>query len=177
MAIETEKLLVLKAYYMGHAIAETNHNKNTALKMIDAAISKLESQKDPQSQVRLLFYVLLKSEILRDDQQVIDLRRRAKEVAEHIGGNVFDYYMAVEDATQTRKKAYGMQKGIISDKGIQTTVSYTVTDGYNVWVVSYDAACRALGVEERRLSEKELHFLHKVSLKEMLEKHGIEYPP
>lgn len=177
MTIETEKLLVLKAYYMGHAIAERNHNKYTALKMIDAAILTLEVNNDPQNRVRLLFYVLLKSEILRDDQQVVESRRRAKAIAEDMGGNVFDYYMAVENATQTKKKAYGMQKGVIADKGVQTTVRYTVTDGYNVWVVSYDAACRALGVDERRLSEKELHFLHKVSLKEMLEKHGIDYTP
>ena len=177
MATDTEKLLVLKAYYMGHAVAQKKHNESEALKMADSAIAKLEQFSDSQSKVRLLFYVLLKSEILRETQDVIELRRRAKAIAEDIGGNVFDYFMAVEDATQTRKKVYGIQTGIIADKGVQSTVRYTVSDGFNVWVVSYDAACRALGIDENRLSDKDRHFLYKVSLKEMLEKHGVEYAP
>lgn len=177
MATDTEKLLVLKAYYMGHAIAQKKQIESVALKMAGAAIAKLEQSDDPQSKVRLLFYVLLKCELLRETQKVVELRKQAKAIAQDIGGHVFDYFMALEEATQTTKKAYGLQKGIIADKGIQTTVNYTVSDGFNVWVISYDAACRALGVDENRLSNNERHFLHKVSLKEMLTKHGIEYAP
>ncbi|MEJ1470250.1 MAG: hypothetical protein RPU59_04155 [Candidatus Sedimenticola sp. (ex Thyasira tokunagai)] len=170
MTINTEKLLVLKAFYMGHAVAEKKHNAPVAIDMIDTAVRKLEKSTDEKNKIRLLFYVLLKSEILRETPDVIGLRAQAKETAESIGGNVFDYYMAVEEATQTISKAYGIQKGVIENKGVQTTESYTVSDGFNVWVVSYDAACRALDVNEHRLSEQETNFLHHISLKEMLKK-------
>jgi hypothetical protein len=69
-----------------------------------------------------------------------------------------------------------LQVGVIGDEGIKPTVSYTVGDGFNIWLVRYDAACRALGVDERRLTERETHFLRKVTLREMLEKHEIELP-
>ena len=176
MAIDTEKLLVLKAYYMGHAIAEKKQNIPVAIDMVNAAIQYLEAHRTEENEMRLLFYVLLKAEILRETDEAIELRKRAKKISEKIGGNVFSYYMAVEEATQTKSKAYGIQQGVIANKGVQTLESYTVTDGFNVWVVRYDVACRALGVDEHRLTEKESNFLQKITLKEMLEKHGIKYP-
>jgi hypothetical protein len=86
--------------------------------------------------------------------------------------------MAVEDATQSRKKAYGMHVGVIADEGIRKGSStYLHWDGDQVNRVGYDAALRALGVDELRLSEKEMNFLHHVSLLEMLKHHGIPYAP
>ena len=175
MSVQTEKLLVLKAFYMGHAISEKKHNISVALDMVETAIRKFAASEDSQSRLRLLFYLLLKAEILRETPEVIEIRARAKEVSQQIGGRVFDYFMAIEESTQSRKKVYGMQVGVIADEGIKPTVSYTVSDGFNVWTVRYDAACRALGVDERRLTEKEIQFLRKVTLKEMLEKHGVEH--
>lgn len=176
MSVDTEKLLVLKAYYMGHAIAEKKSNMSDALDMTDAAIRQLEKLSSEQNKFRLLFYILLKSEILRETRDVIELRKKAKEVAEDIGSYVFEYYMAVEDATQTKSKAYGIQKGVISNKGVQTMESYSVSDGFIIRDVNCDLACRALGVDEHALSEKESNFLHNISLNEMLVKHGIKYP-
>lgn len=175
MAIETEKLIVLKAFYMGHAISEKKHNIAIALDMVETAIRNFVASQDSQGRLRLLFYLLLKAEILRETPEVVNIRAHAKEISLRIGGRVFDYFMAIEDSTQSRKKVYGMQVGVIADEGIKPTVSYTVSDGFNVWTVRYDAACRALGVDERRLTEKESHFLRKVTLKEMLEKHGVKY--
>jgi hypothetical protein len=176
MAIDTEKLLVLKAYYMGHGIAEKKQNVSVGIDMANSAIQYLKADRTEKNDTRLLFYVLLKSEILRGTDEAIELRKRAKEISERFGGNVFSYYMAVEEATQTKSKAYGIQQGVIANKGVQTVESYTVTDGFNVWVVRYDAACRALGIDENRLTKKESNFLQKITLKEMLKKHGIKYP-
>lgn len=175
MTVPPEKLLVLKAFYMGHAISEKKNNISVALDMVDTAIRKLAATEDHQGKMRLLFYLLLKAEILREKPEVVEIRARAKEVSQQIGGHIFDNFMAIEDSTQSRKKVYGMQVGVIADEGIKPTVSYTVSDGFNVWTVRYDAACRALRIDERRLTEKEDHFLRKVTLKEMLEKHGVEY--
>lgn len=176
MTVETEKLLVLKAFYMGHAISEKTHNIPVALTMVNKAIQSLQGSFDNRALLRLLFYVLLKAEILRQSPDVLAIRAYAREISQRIGGNVFDYFMAIEDGTQTRKKVYGLQVGVIGDEGIKPTVSYTVGDGFNIWLVRYDAACRALGVDERRLTERETHFLRKVTLREMLEKHEIELP-
>jgi len=175
VTVPPDKLLVLKAFYMGHAISEKKHNISVALDMANTAIQKFETTDGSQGKMRLLFYLLLKAEILRETPEVIKIRARAQEVSRQIGGHIFDRYMAIEDSTQSRKRVYGMQVGVIADEGIKPTVSYTVSDGFNVWTVRYDAACRALGIDEQRLTEKEDHFLRKLTLKEMLEKHGVAY--
>ena len=170
MATDLHKLFILKAYYMGHAISEKKSGVQQAIAMADAAITELEDKNDEQNRLHLLFYILLKTEILRATSDISELRKRAKKISQELSLPIYEDYMMVEDATQTRKKAYGLETGVIADKGVQTTVSYTVTDGYNVWLISYDAACRALNVDENSLSDQEMHFLHKTTLKEMLER-------
>ena len=64
MSVQTEKLLVLKAFYMGHAISEKKHTISVALDMVETAIRKFAASEDSQSRLRLLFYLLLKAEIL-----------------------------------------------------------------------------------------------------------------
>lgn len=175
MLVPIEKLLVLKAFYMGRAISEKKHNISVALDMAETAIRKFAVRKDNESKLRLLFYLLLKAEILRETPEVVEIRARAREVSQQIGGSVFDYFMAVEDNTQSRKKVYAMHVGVVTDEDMKRTDSYTSSDGFNLWTVRYDAACRALGVDRCRLTENENHFLRDVTLKAMLEKHGVEY--
>ena len=178
MAVDIRKLLVLKAFYMGHAISETKHNIAVALDMIDTAIRSLEKNQNRQDQLRLLFYVLLKSEILRETADVLELRAYAKDISEGLGGRVFGYFMAVEESTQTRKRIYGIKVGVVADEGVKNpTFSHDEKDGIYVRRVHADGACRAIGVEKDQLTKKEINFLYKVTLKEMLEKHGIQYAP
>jgi hypothetical protein len=127
-----------------------------------------------QEKLRLLFYLLLKAEILRETPEVFRIRLYAQKLSNQISSLIFQSYMTIEDSTQSRNKVYGTHVGVIASEGVKPTVSYSVRDG--VVSVRYDAACRALGIDERRLSEKEANFLRRVTLKEMLEKHGIEYP-
>ncbi|MFD1710649.1 hypothetical protein FVQ98_18205 [Ottowia sp. GY511] len=175
MTIQADELLVLKAFYMGHAISTRKASIPVALGMADKAIEKFEAAEDDQEKIRLLFYLLLKAEILRGTPQAIEIRARAQEISRQIDEHIFERYMAIEDSTQSRKKIYGIQVGVIADEGVKPTVNDTVSDGFNVWTVRYDAACRALGIDERKLTKKEDHFLRKVTLKEMLEKHGVKY--
>ncbi len=80
------------------------------------------------------------------------------------------------EATQTTKKAYGIEKGVIADKGIRTTEKFfylSDTGGWNAGV--HDLACRALGINERRLSDDEQEYLHHTSLTEILERDSINY--
>lgn len=175
MALEPDKLLVLKAFYMGRAIATRPRGKSDAIRMIDTAISQLQNSNDSRSQVRLLFYLLLKSEALRGDLDIVALRKHAKTIAERIGGHTYQYFMALEEATQTRKKIYGVELGIIADKGIQTGEDRMLDSDLSSQEPRNDLACRALGVDRTELSTKELHFLHKISLKALLDQHGIEH--
>jgi hypothetical protein len=148
VAVQTEKLLVLKAFCMGRALLEKKHNISVALNMAETAIQKFVICKDDQSMKRLLFYLLLKAEILRETPEALEIRARAREVSQQIGSRVFDYFMAVEDITSRA--------------------------GFSSWTSGYEAACKTLDVNRYQLTEKENRFLRDVTLKHMLEKHEVE---
>ena len=78
MALETEKFLVLKAHYMGRIIAGEKGEINSVLDSIDKAINELEFKEGKKEKLRQIFYIILKAEILRENQNVIDLRKRVK---------------------------------------------------------------------------------------------------
>ncbi|WP_206536099.1 hypothetical protein, partial [Melaminivora alkalimesophila] len=72
MAVETERVLALKAFYMGHAIAEKHSIKATALAMVSAAISHLQNTTNAPEKLRLAFYHILRAEILRHETTPLD---------------------------------------------------------------------------------------------------------
>lgn len=171
------KLLVLKAFYLGRALSD-HIDKTWAIDVINRAIEQLSELPDSQSKVRLLFYLLLKSEINRQSDNVFETREYAKEVATDLGGEIFHDFMSIENATQTLKAAYGLEKGFIADRGVKNTItSKEVGFGYNKHIEYYDIACSAVGIDPNKLSDKDFDFLHKVSLTKMLESHGIKGIP
>ncbi len=142
-----EKLLVLKVFILAHKISSKQTSKTMALDMVNVAINKLSGSIDEENTLRLIFYLLLKSEILRETDAVASLRKEAKSIAEKTRSDSFRLFMAVQEATQTRSTDSGFQKDMFAN----------------------------IGIDEQNLSEKECNFLFKATLKEMLEKHGIEY--
>ena len=61
--IKIDKLLVLKAFYLGYEIRENHFNEAEALKMVNRAIDYYESQNRTFSKSELkrkLFYLLIK---------------------------------------------------------------------------------------------------------------------
>ena len=94
-----------------------------------------------------IFYLLLKSEILRETDAVASLRKEAKSIAEKTRSDSFRLFMSVQEATHARSTDSGFQKDMFAN----------------------------IGIDEQNLSEQECNFLFKATLKEMLEKHGIEY--
>lgn len=175
--IDRVKLAILKAYLLGRAVAERHGSKGEILRLTQAAIDQLSTSGSDEQNIQLLFYTLLKCELLRESPDIVSCRAQAKSVAYQIGEEVFDNYMAVQDATQTKKAAYGMQQGIIADSGVQTYEEYGVSDGHHVWIVRKNVALEALNIDEKDLSESEMRFLHEVPLYKILEKHGIEVAP
>ena len=55
MGISTDKLLVLKAFYLGYEIREKHEFEEKALKMIDYAINQLSNKTNKSDLKRLLF--------------------------------------------------------------------------------------------------------------------------
>lgn len=173
MSVNAATLLVLKAFYLGRAISDKKQSIALALPMIDAAVDALGKNQDPQSRMRLAFYLLLKAEILRESSQVIELRARAQAVAP----NIFENFMAIEDATQSSAARYGMHEGVIADEGVKIRrQAHWYLVGKSIAEVG-DFAMMALGVDERNISDKEMNFLHKVTLLDLLMHHGIPYAP
>jgi hypothetical protein len=177
MSVSTEKLLALKAFYMGHAIAEKHIIKPTALAMINAAIARYQNSRETTEKVRLAFYFILRAEILRHEDTPIDDRREAQRICHEIGSSLYEYFMAIENATQSTKRLDGIQTLSVVDEGIKRTESYWATDGWVSWVVRYDIATRALGISERDITVKQRQFLERATLKDMLDKHGVKYAP
>ncbi len=145
--VSIEKLLVLKVFILAHKISSKQTSKTMALDMVNVAINKLSGSIGEENTLRLIFYLLLKSEILRETDAVASLRKEAKSIAEKTRSDSFRLFMAVQEATQTRSTDSGFQKDMFAN----------------------------IGIDEQNLSEKECNFLFKATLKEMLEKHGIEY--
>ena len=77
---EKEMILVLKAHYMGRMFVNKEKNIQSILDSVNFAINELEHRNEKKDKIRQLFYIFLKIEILRDSQDVIDLRKRAKEI-------------------------------------------------------------------------------------------------
>lgn len=177
MAIPVEKLLALKAFYMGHAAAEKRASRPIAIAMVTAAINQLSVQTDHTSLVRLTFYHLLRAEILRHGGDPVPDRHAAQQLCAQIGSPLYEIFMDVEQATMTVKKARGIQTLYAEDEGIKRTQTNVVTNGFEVSIFTYDIACRAIGVDERSFTEREFHFLRKTTIKDMLDKHGVAYAP
>lgn len=142
MGIEIEKILVLKAFHMGRVISDKKTYVSKSLEMINLAIKKFNNMADAESQLRLLFYVLLKSEILRDTESIVELRKYSKALASDLNSNIFDYYMLIEQASLSSSKVDGFQSGMINNVGFRTSINCSSNYDSNS-LYSYDVACQA----------------------------------
>ena len=110
MSIDPEKLIVLKAFYMGHAIAQRHTVKPTALAMVDAAIGHFRNSSGAAEKARLAFYHMLRAEILRHGGTPMEDRREAQRICHEIGSPLYEYFLAIENATQGKKRLEGIQE-------------------------------------------------------------------
>ena len=97
--IKIDKLLVLKAFYLGYEIRENHFNEAEALKMVNRAIDYYESQNSTFSKSELkrkLFYLLIKCELLRHEDSVQGIRaltqKFAKSINNTVGFGIREYY-------------------------------------------------------------------------------------
>lgn len=172
---DIEKLLALKAFYMGHAIAEKPALREQALHLVGKAIEHFRQAASDDDRTRLAFYVLLRAEVLRVGGSPLPDRAWAKAICDDLGSPLYDHFMAVEQATQTTKRLEGIQSLKVVDDGVRRTESHEGTDGLRTWLVRYDRAARALGVHLAALPESQQRFLKQVTLLELLDRHHVPH--
>lgn len=175
MAIETEKLLALKAFYMGLDISKKYHVQISALSMVDAAIAQLKDKHELENKVRLVFYHLLRAEILRHGGSPVNDRDEAQRICREIHSPLYEYSIRIAKATTGTKKLDGIQNLTIVEEKIKRSEAYEETDGWNSWVNYIDLAMQSLEVSEYDLANGQKRFLNKVNLREMITKHEIGY--
>jgi hypothetical protein len=172
---EKEMILVLKAHYMGRMFVNKEKNIQSILDSVNFAINELDHRNEKKDKIRQIFYIFLKIEILRDSQDVIDLRKRAKEISEEIDSKAFNYFMAVQETTSSINVLdNSFQSGVILNvkAGIGFTVESSMSD-YSDNFVLYGPAANALDLGGWEISDKEHKFLLHTRLHEMLENHGL----
>ena len=154
--VTAEKLLVLKAFFLGRAINSKKNICSIALEMIDAAINFHESKTDKKSKRRYLFYILLKSEVLGSTEESIELRKLALQLSQEIDefALVFKDYMSVKEKIESIPMSQDMAVG---------DIEYFTK-----------AVLKALNLKYE-IGGREYKFLYKVSLRELLEKHNVPY--
>lgn len=167
------KLIALKAFYMGHALTQKHLIKDQALSVIDSAINELIPKLDDKKRHFLMFLFMLKSEIMRGSTVSLELRQLAKDLASEIGSKAFEYYMTIEDATQSRKVVCGAGTGWVADKGVTQRNSRYIDHDEFYCEPTPDIPMQSLGVDFSRLSRKQISFLYQTTLKELLVRNGI----
>lgn len=170
-----EQLYVLKAFYLGHAIAENPASRTIALSMINAAISQLEDSITISGKFRLTFYLMLRAEVARHVGEIpLEDRTRIENLCGEINSSMFKLFMKVEACTQERSKAYGIQKLTIGNPGVKPRAAdYWENEGYESGWLSYDSTGEIIGLDSRHLTEDEKRFLWTTPLKQLMEDHGL----
>lgn len=194
MNVPTDKLLVIKAFYLGHGIREQSEFKDIALKMIDSAINYLSDREEPRAVKRLIFYKLIKCEILRFDDNGVDCRHEVQKLSEQFSLlDIYKDYMVIVSATDSKLHVDGVTKNIAIDRSnkIKTPKQELVKDiKLSYWYygkkvhdtvslsdssTGYENPLKALNITVEDLNDKQLQFLNNWSLKDIMTAHNINY--
>ena len=98
-----DKIIVLKAFDLGYVIREKDELTEQTLKLLDNAIDQLSKKTKKTDLINLLFYLIVKCELLRFNNNIKHCREKAQEIAQQINKqHMFKDYMAIVEVT-TRK--------------------------------------------------------------------------
>jgi hypothetical protein len=177
--IKIDKLLVLKAFYLGYEIRENHFNEAEALKMVNRAIDYYESQNRTFSKSELkrkLFYLLIKCELLRHKGSIQGIRALSQEFAKSINNTemYFNYMKIIEETTLIHKSPDIVQMPEYKGKtSLQVSPSWlTDTEDGNFFHTG-QTPFHALGIYNEDLSQKQRDFFYKSSILDIMKKHNI----
>jgi len=194
MNVSTDKLLAIKAFYLGHGIREQAEFKVNALKMIDSAINYLSEKEGLIAIKRLIFYKLIKCEILRFDDNGVNCRHEVQELSKRASSlEIYKDYMSMVGATDSKLHVDGATNNIAIDGSnkIKTAKQELARDiklsywyygkkvfdtiSLNNYSTGYIKPLKALNVKMEDLSKKQIRFLNDWSLKDIMVAHNINY--
>ena len=96
MSISKDKIIVLKAFYLGYEIREQNEFTEQTSKLLDNAIDQLSKKTKKADLINLLFYLIVKCELLRLNNNFKYCREKAQEIAQQINKqHMYEDYMAI----------------------------------------------------------------------------------
>ena len=165
------KLLPLKAFYLGFSLKD-HADFARVLNMVDESIERCGEYESFQK--RKVFYLLLKCELNRDTDNVIESRKIVKtfcEEKDHI--DFFNNYMKIVYYTLSSTNVVGGGgMSFVKNSGISDHELRSIIDEEGIPSVGrFDTPLEALGLHGYQCSKKESRFLHEVTLREMLDKH------
>jgi len=173
MTLPVNTLVALKALQIGSAAA-TSPSRETALKLLDQALSWLEANATPNASDRQAFYHATRAEMMRVllGDPTSD-REALKSVCGDRSGSVYDWYMQLVAATEA-------QTGI---RSLGSTSPYAAGGGSsrepdNPHLSSLGRTYRAMqtvGLDQAKLTLSNQRYLEKVTLAHILHKHGIPF--
>ena len=176
--LNIDKLLVLKAFYLGYEIRENHFNETEALKLVNRAIGYyacLNKTLSKSETKRKLFYLLIKCELLRHEKNVENLRADAQELDKSIkSSKMYLDYMKIIEATLlihrspdiVRRSEYKGKTTLFNSPAWYVD---TEDDGFANNMSPFEA----INVTESMLSSKQVKFLYKIPLLEIMKKHNI----
>ena len=168
IGLAVDKLLPLKAFYLGQSIA--NHrNSPEAIKMIDKAVVLCGDSED--FQIRKVFYLLIKCEVNRDSNWRSSDRDIARKFCKEIHHDIlYENYMKIVEITVSRTT--------VSDWSIvRPGRTHSGENSYHMFAEDesalrrHEPLFRALGLSIRDCSEQNHKFLYDTSLIFILDKH------
>lgn len=169
------ELLPLKAFYLGFSL-RGHVDLARVLDMVDESIERCGENENLQ--IRKVFYLLLKCELNRDTDNTIENRKIVRNFCEEKDHIVFfNNYMKIVNSTLLSTKVVGGgAMSIVKNSKISDHEERRMVGENGIpYIGKFDVALEALGFDGYRCSEHESRFLHKVTLREMLDKHfGVE---
>ncbi len=158
MDMHDEKILAIKAFYLGHKINENPGSKSRALEMISSAIVQLVQQSAREDRLHLAFYYLLRSEVMRIDHDVVGDRMAAQAICEEIASSLYRYFMTIEQVTLAEKKL------------LNGTDTRAYTPGE---YLGHALVCNSLGVVYENLNAEQKTFIDHATLLDLFNMHGL----
>jgi hypothetical protein len=182
MKISTDKLLVLKAFYLGNRIREASEFKDAAVIMVNYAILSLQKEIGLKNETRKLFYYLILCELLRDNQNVIKYRLIAMNLASTLGKeNIYSDYMTIVNATDSKLKVYGINKGFFYKQPIASRERSLSGDAVFEWDIDTywrdpsELPFPAIGINFYDLTESQADYINLGTLKDVMSADNINY--
>ena len=176
--IKTDKLLVLKAFYLGYEIREQQNNKQKVSEILNTAINFYDDPDKDFSRSKLkrkLFYLLVDCELMRHENIVSELRTKAQEFA-HLIKNIEIYldYMKIVDATTIIHKSPDIVQmpEYTGRTSLQNSFSWRSEKDDGTFYHTGQTPFFTLGVNIENLSAKQKKF-NKMSLIDVMRHHEI----